>query len=206
MFGFLRLKQRERRVVLFLRWQPNVQYMTLRARSPPLLCRPTNNGGAYLCVCRILRTQGSCCGICRVLGGKNANHGDGGESSDAPRPTSRVCYAIGSGEDCSMESEACFHKRCPQQPSPFRVVVVSIRCILPLPPCVLPCVLTRRYVRRLDLFAVCHRLPEPATDASDRRLHGAAVPLAVRSIDDHHHCLGSASRASCLLRSFLLIG
>lgn len=59
--------------------------------------------------------------------------------------------------------------------------------------------LIRPAARNVSL-AVCHRVPEPTGDASDCWLHGAPLPLAVRGFDYHHHCLGGAGRAPCLLK------
>lgn len=62
------------------------------------------------------------------------------------------------------------------------------------------------YVRGDIVFAVRHRVPEPTADASDCRIHGATVPVAVRGVDGYHQRLDSASRAPRLLKSLLNTG
>lgn len=44
--------------------------------------------------------EGSCGGIRRLLGGKDAKLGDGRKPPDAPDLACRVRYALGSGEEC----------------------------------------------------------------------------------------------------------
>lgn len=50
------------------------------------------------------------------------------------------------------------------------------------------------------LSSVCDRLLKSTSSASNGRLYGATVPVAIRSVDVHHHCLDSASRAPYLLK------
>lgn len=55
------------------------------------------------------------------------------------------------------------------------------------------------------VFAVYDRVAEPAADASDCRIHGATIPVAVRDVDVYHHRLDSASRAPRLLRACIML-
>lgn len=48
--------------------------------------------------------------------------------------------------------------------------------------------------------AAHNRVPESSKDACHGRLHGAALPLAVRVLDVHYHLLDSSGRAHGVLR------
>ena len=75
----------------------------------------------------------------------------------------------------------------------------------------LPCVFSGTWVqtsvfsprafRVLCLLVLVHRrVPQPTEDACYGRRHGAAVHLAVRVFDVHHHLVDSCRRADGVLR------
>lgn len=53
------------------------------------------------------------------------------------------------------------------------------------------------------MYPVYDRVLESTADASDCRIHGATVSVAVRDVDVYHHRLDSASCAPRLLRRLL---